>query len=110
MGGSSGTGYLRPILSRGAGPLGVSWSRRIENPTLAIIPQSGERKIAYGDEIPVLTAVTSPYTKPDPASAEPRIKTNNYLNSILAFLDAADRGVTPPYSVISADSSARHTA
>jgi branched-chain amino acid aminotransferase len=92
MGGSSGTGYLRPILSRGAGPLGVSWSGRIEKPTLAIIPQSGERKIAYGDEIPVLTAVTSRYTKPDPASAEPRIKTNNYLNSILAFLDAADRG------------------
>lgn len=92
MGGSSGTGYLRPILSRGAGPLGVSWSGRIEKPTLAIIPQSGERKIAYGDEIPVLTAVTSRYTKPDPASAEPRIKTNNYLNSILAFLEAADRG------------------
>jgi branched-chain amino acid aminotransferase len=91
MGGSSGTGYLRPILSRGAGPLGVSWSARIEKPTLAIIPQTGERKIAYGDEIPVLNAVISRYTKPDPASAEPRIKTNNYLNSILAFLDAADR-------------------
>jgi branched-chain amino acid aminotransferase len=92
MGGSAGTGYLRPILSRGVGPLGVSWSDRIEKPTLVIIPQSGERKIAYGEETPVLTAVISRFTKPDPASAEPRIKTNNYLNSVLAFLDAADRG------------------
>jgi branched-chain amino acid aminotransferase len=92
MGGSVGTGYLRPILSRGAGPLGVGWSTRIEKPTLAIIPQVGQRTIEYGEEIPVLTTVISPVTKPDPASIEPRIKTNNYLNSILAFLDAADRG------------------
>ena len=92
MGGSTGTGYLRPILSRGAGPLGVGWSTRIEKPTLAIIPQIGERKIAYGEEIPILTTVISTLTKPDPASIEPRIKTNNYLNSVLAFLDATDRG------------------
>jgi branched-chain amino acid aminotransferase len=92
MGGRTGTGYLRPILSRGAGPLGVSWSGRIEKPTLAIIPQSGERKIAYDSDIPVLTAVISRYTKPDPASLEPRIKANNYLNPVLAFLDAQDRG------------------
>jgi branched-chain amino acid aminotransferase len=92
MGGSAGTGYLRPILSRGAGPLGVSWSNRIEKPTLAIVPQKGQRTIEYGEEIPILRTVISPVTKPDPASIEPRIKTNNYLNSILAFLDAADRG------------------
>lgn len=92
MGGSAGTGYLRPILSRGTGPLGVSWSTRIEKPTLAIVPQVGQRKIEFGEEIPVLRAVISPITKPDPASSEPRIKTNNYLNSILAFLDAADKG------------------
>lgn len=91
MGGSE-AGYLRPILSRGTGPLGVGWSARIDKPTLAIIPQTGERKIAYGDEVAVLTAVTSHYIKPDAASVEPRIKANSYLTSILAFLDAAERG------------------
>lgn len=90
--GGSGNGYLRPVLSRGAGPLGVGWSARIETPTLVIIPQTEDRRIAYGGEIEVLKAATSRFSRADPSSIESRIKANNYITSILAFLEANDKG------------------
>jgi branched-chain amino acid aminotransferase len=85
-------GYLRPLLSRGAGPLGLKYSNKLGPATLVIIPQLGDRRIAYTGEIEILSAVFSSYQRPGPTSLDSRIKANNYLTYILAFLEAQDRG------------------
>jgi branched-chain amino acid aminotransferase len=85
-------GYLRPLLSRGAGPLGLKYSNKLGAATLVIIPQLGDRRIAYTGEIETLSAVFSSYQRPGPGSLDARIKANNYLTYILAFLEAQDRG------------------
>ncbi|MBJ7594300.1 MAG: aminotransferase class IV family protein [Candidatus Dormibacteraeota bacterium] len=84
--------YLRPLVSRGQGPLGLKYSNRLGAATLVIIPQVGPRRISFRGEIEVLTAAMSSYIRPGPAALDPRIKTNNYLTYILAFLEASDRG------------------
>jgi branched-chain amino acid aminotransferase len=85
-------GYLRPLLSRGAGPLGLKYSNKLGPATLVIIPQLGDRRIAYTGEIEILSAVFSTYQRPGPTSLDARIKANNYLTYIMAFLEAQDRG------------------
>lgn len=88
----SPSGYLRPIISRGAGPLGVSWSDRLGPARLTIIPQRSERAVAFTGAIHVLDAAVTRQRRADPIAVDPRIKSNNYLPSILAFLDARARG------------------
>jgi branched-chain amino acid aminotransferase len=88
----SPSGYLRPIISRGAGPLGVSWSDRLGPARLTIIPQGSERTVALSGPIPVFDAVVTRQRRADPHAVDPRVKSNNYLPSILAFLDARGRG------------------
>src|SRR6266566_2278125 len=85
-------GYLRPLLSRGAGPLGLKYSNKLGPATLVIIPQIGDRRIAYTGEIETLTAAFSTYHRPAPSSLDARIKANNYLTYIMAFLEAQDHG------------------
>ena len=85
-------GYLRPLLSRGAGPLGLKYSNKLGPATLVIIPQIGDRRIAYTGEIEVFTAAFSSYQRPGPSSLDARIKANNYLTYIMAFLEAQDHG------------------
>jgi branched-chain amino acid aminotransferase len=84
-------GYLRPLLSRGAGPLGLKFSNKLGPATLVIIPQT-DRRIAFTGEMDTLTAAFSSYERPGPGSLDARIKANNYLTYILAFLEAQDRG------------------
>lgn len=85
-------GYLRPLVSRGAGPLGLKWSIGLGPAKLYVIPQLGQRRISYMGEMETLTAATTSMTRATPSSLDPRVKSNNYLTSILAFLDAQDRG------------------
>jgi branched-chain amino acid aminotransferase len=86
-------GYLRPVLSRGAGPMGLRWTVGIEHPTLTIIPQLDERHVDYGSgEMTLLSAIFTSQVRALPSSIDPRIKTNNYITSIMAFLEAHDRG------------------
>lgn len=85
-------GYLRPLLSRGAGPLGIKWTVEIQRPTLVIIPQFSDRRIGYGDQMEVVTAVVTSLVRAPSSSLDTRIKSNNYLTAILAFLEAHDRG------------------
>jgi branched-chain amino acid aminotransferase len=85
-------GYLRPLVSRGAGPLGLKYSNKLGPATLVIIPQIGDRRIAYTGEIDTLTASFSTYQRPAPSAVDARIKSNNYLTYIMAFLEAQDRG------------------
>lgn len=89
---TSKMGYLRPLLSRGAGPLGIKYSNRLGPATLVIIPQIGDRRIAYTGQIETLSAVFSSYYRSGPSSLDARIKANNYLTYIMAYLEAQDRG------------------
>jgi branched-chain amino acid aminotransferase len=84
--------YLRPLLTRGSGPLGVKHSRTVGPSRLVIIPQIGDRRVDFGDEAAVLTAVISRYVRAGASSLDPGVKSNNYLTSILAYLEADDRG------------------
>jgi branched-chain amino acid aminotransferase len=88
---TSKMGYLRPLLSRGAGPLGIKYSNKLGPATLVIIPQIGDRRIAYTGEIETLSAVFSSYYRAGPSSLDARIKANNYLTYIMAYLEAQDR-------------------
>ena len=47
---------------------------------------------AFTGEIEILTAVFSSYNRPGAGSLDARIKANNYLTYIMAFLEAQDRG------------------
>ncbi|MSQ63676.1 MAG: branched-chain amino acid aminotransferase, partial [Betaproteobacteria bacterium] len=85
-------GYLRPLLSRGAGPLGLKYSNKLGPATLVIIPQIADRRIAYTGEIEVFSAAFSTYSRAGAGSLDARIKANNYLTYIMAFLEAQDRG------------------
>ena len=85
-------GYLRPLVSRGSGPLGLKYSNKLGKATLVIIPQVGDRRIAYTGEIESFSAVFSSYQRSGPSSLDARIKANNYLTYILAYLEAQDRG------------------
>lgn len=85
-------GYLRPIISRGVGPLGVGWSDRLGPARLTIVPQLSERRIGLVGDAEVLSAVVTRRRRADASAVDPRVKSNNYLPSILAYLDARARG------------------
>ncbi len=82
--------YLRPVVSRGEGPVGIGYSRDLDGPTIVIIPQIREPK--YRDEqyeaglsLETLSIRRTPFEH-----LESRIKSNNYLNNILAKLEVFD--------------------
>jgi branched-chain amino acid aminotransferase len=83
--------YMRPLLSRGSGPLGVKNSRKVGPPNLVIIPQLSGRETLFGDHIPICNAVITRFVRPGGESLDPGIKSNNYLTSILAFMEAQDQ-------------------
>ena len=84
--------YLRPLVSRGSGPLGVKNTLKIGPPILVIIPQISERRALFGNEVAEYSVAITRYVRPGASSLDPGIKSNNYLTSILAFLEAQERG------------------
>jgi branched-chain amino acid aminotransferase len=85
-------GYLRPLVSRGAGPLGLKWSNKLGPATFVVIPQLGDRRVGYSGEIDTVTATITSQVRAAANSVDPRIKANNYLSSIMCFLEAQDKG------------------
>ena len=86
-------GYLRIVVSRGAGPLGLRNMDRIEAPTIAIICQREAAKSA--EELtaaPGKRAVTVSTRRTPPVCLDPRIKSCNYLNNIVADLERRAAG------------------
>jgi branched-chain amino acid aminotransferase len=86
-------GYVRPILTRGTGPMGIDATRTITEPNLVIIPQvrprlSDEQRLDVG-----LGAKVAGLRRTPPDCLDPRVKSNNYLNLILAKFEAWDAGV-----------------
>jgi len=83
--------YMRPLLSRGSGPLGVKNSRKVGPPNLVIIPQLSGRETLFGDHMAICNAVITRFTRAGSESLDPGVKSNNYLTSILAFMEAQDQ-------------------
>ncbi|HJJ98848.1 MAG TPA: branched-chain-amino-acid transaminase [Methanocorpusculum sp.] len=82
--------YVRPIISRGVGPMGLD-PRHCEKPT--VVCAASEWGAMYGDLYEKgLTAVTVCVRRNTPDSLPPNIKSLNYLNNILGKIEANYKG------------------
>lgn len=87
-------GYLRPLVSRGEGPIGISNHGRLEGPNVYVIPQlhrSGDLA-----ELSAGRARLSAVRSPSPVVRDPRVKANHYLPNVLAKLGVADTNASVP--------------
>lgn len=83
-------GYIRPIITRGVGDLGLD-PNKCSNPTILIITK--EWDAMYGDLYDIgLTAVTVTVRRNAPSALPPNIKSLNYLNNILGKIEANIKG------------------
>lgn len=83
-------GYIRSIVTRGSGTLGLD-PNRCSNPQVIIIADS----IAlYPEELyqKGLEIITASVTRNHPTALSPRIKSLNYLNNILAKMEGLQAG------------------
>lgn len=82
--------YIRPIISRGIGDLGVD-PRKCKRPTVVIIVDTIQLypKEAYERGLRAITATTR---KTSPNALSPQAKTLNYLNNIMARIEATQAG------------------
>lgn len=88
--GIEGDGYIRLVVTRGVGLLGVS-ATKAACPTVIIITD----KIAlYPPEVydRGLHCIVSSYNRNHPNTISPRVKSLNYLNNVMAKLEAHDAG------------------
>ncbi len=83
--------YIRLVVTRGVGPLGVS-PANCQRPTVFIITDTIEMYPAelYRTGMAIITAST---VRTAPNALSPKIKSLNYLNNILAKWEAIDAGV-----------------
>lgn len=83
-------GYIRLVVSRGAGALGLS-PKTCSNPQLIIIADQIQ---LYSPDLyeKGLKAVTVPTRRNSPAALPPMVKSLNYLNNILAKIEAQNLG------------------
>jgi branched-chain amino acid aminotransferase len=83
-------GYIRLVVSRGAGDLGLS-PRNCPHPSLVCIADriSLYPEALYRDGMRI---ITSPTRRISPAALPPMIKSLNYLNNILAKIEAQQHG------------------
>ncbi|MBM4002333.1 MAG: branched-chain-amino-acid transaminase [Planctomycetes bacterium] len=83
-------GYIRLVVTRGAGTLGLD-PNRTSNPQVIIITDhvSLYPREFYEQGLEIVTAST---TRNHPAALNPRIKSLNYLNNILAKLEGMKAG------------------
>jgi branched-chain amino acid aminotransferase len=83
--------YIRACVTRGVGYLGLS-PNKCARPTIFIIADTIE---LYPREMYErgMAVITSSVTRTHPNALSPRIKSMNYLNNILAKIEAIDAGV-----------------
>ena len=83
--------YLRPIFTRGKGDLGIN-PKTCRDSSVIIIAKPFDPM--YKDKVEAgLKLVTSKYLRTPPESLNPNIKSLNYLNNIMAKMEAANSGV-----------------
>ncbi|HWG91905.1 MAG TPA: branched-chain-amino-acid transaminase [Candidatus Thermoplasmatota archaeon] len=82
--------YIRPIIARGKGDLGLD-PRKCKEPTTIILAR--EMGGLYGDKYEKgLVLVTVSARRNSPNSLSPNIKSLNYLNNIIARIEVNQRG------------------
>ncbi|OGS46039.1 MAG: branched-chain-amino-acid transaminase [Euryarchaeota archaeon RBG_16_67_27] len=80
-------GYIRPIVTRGVGDLGIDPRKCKDGATVVVIAQRGIS--LYGDAYERgLKVVTASVRRIPPDSLSPSIKSLNYLNNILGRIEA----------------------
>jgi len=80
--------YLRPIITRGHGPLGIENTGDVEGPSIIIIPQERppkQSKDGRGLKIETISRRQIPFEYIDS-----RVKLNHYINNILGKLELSD--------------------
>lgn len=82
--------YIRIVVTRGAGPMGVD-PRNCDKPTIIVIAEPRKPTFGSGDE--GIDAIISSVRRIPRDSIDPQIKTLNYINQILAKIEAIDAGV-----------------
>lgn len=84
-------GYIRLVVTRGCGTLGLN-PEACERPNVFVIADaiSLYPEKLYEEGLAIITASTM---RNHPAALSPRIKSLNYLNNILAKIEALDAGV-----------------
>jgi len=85
-------GYIRPIVTRGPGDLGLDPRKCKKGPTVAIIAQPSIMLYPKEKYEKGLRLVTSSYRRVPPQSLSPSIKSLNYLNQIVARIEANQYG------------------
>ena len=83
-------GYVRIVVSRGAGKMGVD-PRNCPKPTLVVMAEP--REPLFGEKVKGISAIISSLRRTPSWALDPRIKTLNYLNNILAKIEAIEAGV-----------------
>ena len=85
-----GDGYVRLVITRGAGSLGLD-IRKTSDPQVIII---ADTITLYPEEIYQngMKLITASTIRNHPAALSPRIKSLNYLNNILAKIEGTDAG------------------
>lgn len=86
-------GYIRPIVTRGEGPLGFRSIDRLGRPNIVILCQRDRIKTEEELLEVGLRAKTVSTRRTPPVSLDPRAKTCNYLNNVLADLERRAAGV-----------------
>ncbi len=83
--------YVRAVVTRGVGDLGLD-PRKCKQATVFII---ADLIAVYPKEMyeKGMSVITSSYIRTHPNSCPPRVKSLNYLNNILAKIEANDAGV-----------------
>lgn len=82
-------GYIRPVITRGPGDLGLDPRKCKRGPSVVVIAQPGIA-LFKGDK--GLRMTTSSYRRVPPQSLSPSIKSLNYLNNIMAKVEANQYG------------------
>ncbi|MFZ9596278.1 MAG: aminotransferase class IV [Bdellovibrionia bacterium] len=83
--------YLRVIVSRGVGKIGFSLKNLQSSPLFMILIQPLEQPSAQQFEQGMKVQISS-RLRNHPRALDPAMKSGNYLNSVLAFLDAQEAG------------------
>jgi branched-chain amino acid aminotransferase len=84
-------GYIRLVVTRGAGLLGID-PRSCLEPNVIVIARPVASFYAAGTVAQGATLVTSMLRRPAPDALSPSIKSLNYLNNVLARIEANDGG------------------